>query len=103
MRDAHKKMIRVKLLPRCKVECCNATIGGYFMHQNAVADVRRRLQAIPWDMPIRVQFHCDDTPLFGCRLCILRFGLRTGDRSCLFDSEGEAMLHTFSHADINAD
>jgi hypothetical protein len=73
------------------------------MHQNAVADVRRRLHAIPWDMPIRVQFYCDNKPLFGCRLCILRFGLRNGGRSYLFHSEDEALLHTFSHADIKAD
>jgi hypothetical protein len=72
------------------------------MQQNAVADVRRRLHTIPWDMPIRVQFYCDEAPLFGCRLCILRYGLRTGDRSYLFRSEDEAMLHTCSHADVKA-
>jgi hypothetical protein len=72
------------------------------MHQNAVANVRHRLHAIPWERPIRVQFYCDEAPLFGCRLCILRFGLRSGDRSCLFDSEDEAMLHTCSHADVKA-
>jgi hypothetical protein len=32
----------------------------------------------------------------------LRFGLRTGDRSYLFHSEDEAMLHTCSHADVKA-
>jgi hypothetical protein len=76
--------------------------SGEFMQQTAVADVRRRLHTIPWDTPIRVQFYCDEAPLFGCRLCILRFGLRTGDRSYLFDSKDEAMLHTYSHADIKS-
>jgi hypothetical protein len=77
--------------------------GDYLMQQNAVANVRRRLHTIPWHAPIRVQFYCDEAPLFGCRLCILRFGLRTGDRSYLFDSEDEAMLHTLSHADVKSD
>jgi hypothetical protein len=78
------------------------SIGGSRMQQKAVADVRRRLHTIPWDTPIRVQFFCDEAPLFGCRLCILRYGLRTGDRSYLFDSEDEAILHTCFHADIKA-
>jgi hypothetical protein len=69
------------------------------MLSKAVAEVQRRLPAIPWDAPIRVHFACDDKALFGCRLCILRFGLRPGDRSHLFTSEAEALAHTATHAD----
>jgi hypothetical protein len=60
--------------------------------------MKRRLSAIPWDEPIHVHFACDDKPLFGCRLCILRFGLKAGDYRHLFRSEGEALDHIASHA-----
>jgi hypothetical protein len=103
VRETDKKISNLRNI------CCNATLGvavqyirGFVMQQKAVSDVRRRMHAIPWDTPIRVQFYCDEAPLFGCRLCILRFGLRTGDRSYLFDSEDEAILHTCSHADVKA-
>jgi hypothetical protein len=60
------------------------------------------MRAIPWAKPIRVQFTCDDKPLFGCRLCILRYGLKTGDRTRLFTDEFEALSHTCSHAEMAA-
>ncbi len=67
------------------------------MVPDAVAAIRRRLPAVPWTVPITVHFACDDKPLFGCRLCILRYGLRTGDRSHLFGSETEALAHIATH------
>jgi hypothetical protein len=66
------------------------------MARDAIA--RQRLSAIPWDEPIHVHFACDDKPLFGCRLCILRFGLKAGDHRHLFRSETEALDHIASHA-----
>ena len=72
------------------------------MLPNSVAEIQRRLRAIPWDVPIAVHFACDDRPLFGCRLCILRFGLKSGDRMRLFADEGEAWDHTCRHADALA-
>ncbi|MGB6345322.1 MAG: hypothetical protein WBG15_21675, partial [Xanthobacteraceae bacterium] len=70
------------------------------MPPNSVADIRQRLRAIPWEEPIRVPFTCtcDNTPLFGCRLCILMFGLRRGERARLFADEAEASAHTTRHA-----
>jgi hypothetical protein len=68
------------------------------MPPNLVADIQHRLRAIPWEEPIRVPFACDDQPLFGCRLCILMFGLRRGDRARLFADEAEACAHTTRHA-----
>lgn len=68
------------------------------MPPNSVADLQRRLRAIPWEDPIRVAFACDDKPLFGCRLCILMFGLRRGERAGLFVDEAEAWAHTMAHA-----
>lgn len=65
----------------------------------AIAEIQRRLSSIPWREPIRVQFACDDRPLFGCRLCILTFGLRWGDRGRLFSDEADALSHTCRHAD----
>jgi hypothetical protein len=73
------------------------------MLSNAIAEVQRRLPAIPWDAPIRVHFSCDDEPLYGCRLCILRFGLKAGDRSRLFADEAEALSHIGTHADAASD
>ena len=68
------------------------------MPPNSVADIQHRLRAIPWEEPIRVRFACDDRPLFGCRLCILMFGLRRGDRARLFADEADACTHTTRHA-----
>jgi hypothetical protein len=68
------------------------------MPPNSVADLQHRRRAIPWQEPIRVAFACDDQPLFGCRLCILMFGLRRGDRARLFADESEACAHTTAHA-----
>ena len=67
------------------------------MVPDAVAAIQERLRAVPWDVPIAVHFACDDRPLYGCRVCILRFGLRTGDRSHLFGSEEEALAHIATH------
>jgi len=67
------------------------------MLQEAVAEIQRRQPSIPWEQPIRVHFACDDKPLFGCRTCILRFGLKTGDRSHLFADEAEAINHIAGH------
>jgi hypothetical protein len=72
------------------------------MPPSSVADICRRLHAIPWAEPIRVQFTCDDTPLFGCRLCILRYGLKTGDRTRLFADERDALSHTCTHPEMAA-
>ncbi|HUI11876.1 MAG TPA: hypothetical protein VL048_00235 [Xanthobacteraceae bacterium] len=68
------------------------------MPPNSVADIRQRLRAIPWEEPIRVPFACGDKPLFGCRLCILMFGLRRGEQARLFADEAEAWTHTSWHA-----
>jgi hypothetical protein len=68
------------------------------MPPKTVARIRQRLPAMPWGVPIRVQFSCDDEPLFGCRLCILRFGLKTGDRTRLYATEAGALSHTRAHA-----
>jgi len=68
------------------------------MPPNFVAEIRQRLRAIPWEEPIRVPFACDDRPLLGCRLCILMFGLRRGERARLFADEAEAWAHTTRHA-----
>ncbi len=68
------------------------------MVPDAVVAMRRRLPAIPWAVPITVHFACDDKPLYGCRLCILRHGLRAGDRRHLFGSEVEALEHIATHA-----
>ncbi len=68
------------------------------MPPNSVADIRQRLRAIPWEEPIRVPFACGDKPLFGCRLCILMFGLRRGEQARLFADEAEASAHTTRHA-----
>jgi len=54
---------------------CNAAKFGCGYPASATRD--------PWEEPIRVPFACDDQPLFGCRLCILMFGLRRGDRARL--------------------
>ncbi len=70
------------------------------MIPDAVLATRRRLPAIPWTVPITVHFACDDGRLFGCRLCILRYGLRAGDRRHLFGSETEALEHITDH--VNA-
>lgn len=68
------------------------------MLPEVVGEIQRRRPAIPWNAPIRVHFSCDDKPLFACRLCILRFGLKIGDRSHLFGDETEALVHIGSHA-----
>lgn len=67
---------------------------------DAVAAIRRRLPAVPWTVPITVHFVCDDKPLFGCRLCILRYGLRRDDRSHLFGSEAQALAHIATHGKV---
>jgi len=72
------------------------------MPPNSVAEIQHRRRAIPWDAPIRVHFTCDDKPMFACRLCILMFGLRRGDRMRLFADEAEARAHTCRHADALA-
>ncbi len=69
------------------------------MLAEAVVEIRRRQRAIPWEKPIRVQFAGDDGPLYGCRVCILRFGLKRGDRSALFETESEAAEHIARHAE----
>ncbi len=69
------------------------------MVPDAVVEIRRRLPAVPWTVPIVVPFACGDKPLFGCRFCVLRYGLRTGDRSHLFGSEAEALAHISAHAE----
>jgi hypothetical protein len=76
----------------------NACRGGV-MPPTVIAEIQRRLPAIPWREPIRVQFTCDDKPLYGCRLCILIFGLRYGDRGRLFADEIDALSHTCQHAE----
>jgi hypothetical protein len=68
------------------------------MIPDAVLAMRRRLPAIPWATPITVHLACDDKPLYGCRLCILCYGLRAGDRRHLFGSENEALEHIAAHA-----
>lgn len=68
------------------------------MSPHRVAEIRQRLRAIPWQEPIRVPFACDERPLFGCRLCILTFGLRRGECTHLFADEAEAWAHTTGHA-----
>ncbi len=70
------------------------------MLSKAVAEMQRRLPAVPWDAPIRVHFACDGKPLYGCRLCILRYGLKAGDHTHLFTCEAEASSHTVRHAEI---
>ena len=75
---------------------------GRGMQQRAIAEIKRRQPAIPWDVPIRVHFACDDRPLYGCRYCILRYGLKSGDRTRLFFSEAEALAHTGSHVETAA-
>ena len=67
------------------------------MQTTAVAEIRARHPIIPWHEPIRVQFFCDDRPMYGCRLCILKFGLKKGDRSHLFAREGEALNYISEH------
>lgn len=67
------------------------------MQTTAVAEIRARHPTIPWREPIRVQFFCDDRPMYGCRLCILKFGLKKGDRSHLFTGEREALNHISEH------
>ena len=68
------------------------------MPPNAIAEIRQRLRAIPWEEPIRVPVSCNDKPLFGCRLCIFMFGLRRGEGARLFGDEAEACAHTKCHA-----
>jgi hypothetical protein len=63
-----------------------------------IAKIQRRRSSIPWEEPIRVHLTCDDRPLFGCRLCILRYGLKAGDRARLFTDENMAASHTGHHA-----
>ena len=63
-----------------------------------VTRTRRRLSAVPWSAPIPIQFSCDDKPRYGCRLCILIFGLKPGDRHITFEDEAEASAHTRDHA-----
>jgi hypothetical protein len=72
------------------------------MLQRAVAEIKRRRPAIPWEVPIRVHFACDDRLLYGCRFCILRYGLKQGDHSRLFRSEAEALTHIQSHGEAPA-
>jgi len=55
---------------------------------------------LPWAVPITVLFACDDKPSFGCRLCILRYGLRSGDRTHLFGSEAEARGPIATHTKV---
>ena len=69
------------------------------MPPKTVAEIERRQRAVPWDCPILVHFACDDQPLYGCRRCILRFGLRLGDHTRLFGSEAEAFAHIATHRD----
>lgn len=68
------------------------------MRSDAVGEVERRWPAIPWSRPIRVHFTCNDEALFACRLCILRFGLKSGDDSRLFRDERDALAHIGTHA-----
>lgn len=70
------------------------------MRPDLVAAMQRRLPAIPWSRPIAVQFACDDRPRYGCRLCILRYGLKSGDRSHLFNTEAEAARHVAAHEQL---
>lgn len=65
---------------------------------HAIADICYRRPAIPWHEPIRVHFCYDEAPLYGCRLCILKFGLAAGDRGRLFADEAVATAHTGRHA-----
>lgn len=69
------------------------------MQANSAARIQHSQKAIPWKEPIRVQFACDDRPLFGCRLCILMFGLRPGDHERLFPDQAEALRHICRHVD----
>lgn len=73
------------------------------MGPDLVAAMQRRLRAIPWARPIAVQFACDHTPRYGCRLCILRYGLKSGDRTHLFDTEAEAAKHIAAHKRLLVD
>jgi hypothetical protein len=86
-----------------------AWTAGFVVHRswtrvqvppNSVAQIQYRLRAVPWEQPIRVPFSCscDGKPLFGCRLCILMFGLRRGECTRLFADEAEARAHTTRHA-----
>ena len=69
------------------------------MGPDSIKAMQRRLPAIPWHVPITVHFASEARPLFGCRFCILRFGLKNGDRTHLFVSETEARAHIATHAD----
>lgn len=71
--------------------------GEWAVPPETVAEIQKRRPAIPWDRPIRVQFPGHDKPLFGCRLCILRFGLQRGDYTRLFVDEAEASSHSTMH------
>lgn len=70
------------------------------MGPGLIAAMQRRLPAIPWSRPIAVQFACDHRPRYGCRLCILRYGLKSGDRTHLFDTEAEAARHVAAHKQL---
>lgn len=80
---------------RCSVDQPQA--GGIFMQSIAVEEIQARRPIIPWRQPIRVQFFCDERPMYGCRLCILIFGLKKGDRTHLYATEGEALNHIAGH------
>lgn len=73
------------------------------MGPDSVAAMQWRLRAIPWSRPIAVQFACDYAPRYGCRLCILRYGLKSGDRTHLFETEAEAARHVAVHRQLIGD
>lgn len=68
------------------------------MLTSSVAEIQWRRRGVPWDEPIPVQFACDDKPMFGCRLCILMFGLKHGENDRLFADKTDASVHTCRHA-----
>lgn len=67
------------------------------MGPDLIAATQRRLPAIPWNVPISVQFACDERQRYSCRLCILHYGLKAGDHTLLFDTEAEALKHIAKH------
>lgn len=74
---------------------------GIPMFAKTVAETQFRRAAIPSGSRVRVNFTC--ATLYGCRSCILRFGLRSGDRRRLFADEAASQSPSGGPAAIIAD
>jgi hypothetical protein len=67
------------------------TVGALVMSELRL--IERAFPWIPWAKPIEIQRADDGLVRWGCRICIMRHGLRGEDIERLWPTAGDVMEH----------